>query len=533
MESMIQAQKDEELALKEFEALYSRSSGGPQVFAARGRGGFFPSPVAGGAGGDGGDGGAGGEADGEPAPEKAECEMDECCMEDEEEREACEEEDYCEKEEEACEMKRRIVYHLEEEREKPSRIDKRRKRRNIPMEADMGDLISEIPLPDPVDHEALRRAAELEAEYEEARRLDKEEDERARQGGGRMEVEEGEEEGGREEEDLTEVPGRLDRKYEELDEDSALRPTIINPGKVWTKKFQSTLLSPPSSMFFPLLLPPLLSPPSSMFSPLLSPLSSVFFLPLLSPPSSMFSPLLSPLSSVFFLPLLSPPSSMFFPLLLPPLLSPSSMFSPLLSPLSSVFFLFASFLPLPSSLPPLFLPSHSPQQAPSPQKNKRKKKITFDLLDALSLPPHSLIVPPSLSLLACPSLLVPPCLFLPPCPTSHLPLPSLSLPSASTLSTKEQEEEKKITFDLLDALSRSGSLDIDYASLHVVIAATHCFAESLMSTVVKDSINPIEKVWRGEGEGRREEGGGKEGRRGGGKAGGRRREEGGEKKNQC
>lgn len=62
------------------------------------------------------------------------------------------------------------------------------------------------------------------------------------------------------------------------------------------------------------------------------------------------------------------------------------------------------------------------------------------------------------------------------------------------MSNSEQEEEKKQAFDLLDALSRSGSLDVDYASLHVVVAATHCFAESLMNTVVKDNINPIEKV---------------------------------------
>eukprot|EP01127_Copromyxa_protea_P002107 TRINITY_DN1199_c0_g1_i3.p1 TRINITY_DN1199_c0_g1~~TRINITY_DN1199_c0_g1_i3.p1 ORF type:complete len:1012 (-),score=233.88 TRINITY_DN1199_c0_g1_i3:40-3075(-) len=72
----------------------------------------------------------------------------------------------------------------------------------------------------------------------------------------------------------------------------------------------------------------------------------------------------------------------------------------------------------------------------------------------------------------------------------------LSPVSVETIRSTEQEAEKKKTFDLLDALSRSGSLDIDYASLHVVVASTHCFAESLMNTVVKDNINPIEKVER-------------------------------------
>ena len=65
-----------------------------------------------------------------------------------------------------------------------------------------------------------------------------------------------------------------------------------------------------------------------------------------------------------------------------------------------------------------------------------------------------------------------------------------------SLWPKEQDEEKTRCYDLLDALSCSGSLEIDCASLHVVVAATHCFDESIVNTVVRNNINPIEKVER-------------------------------------
>lgn len=72
----------------------------------------------------------------------------------------------------------------------------------------------------------------------------------------------------------------------------------------------------------------------------------------------------------------------------------------------------------------------------------------------------------------------------------------LSKPKTTSLHKKEQADSKAEAFDLLDALSRSGELEIEHASLHVVIAATHCFDQSLVDTVVQGNVNPIEKVER-------------------------------------
>jgi len=47
--------------------------------------------------------------------------------------------------------------------------------------------------------------------------------------------------------DYTKVPVEMDRRFEEFDEDSALRPTIINVGDTWTKKSQKALLGNPTS----------------------------------------------------------------------------------------------------------------------------------------------------------------------------------------------------------------------------------------------------------------------------------------------
>jgi hypothetical protein len=64
----------------------------------------------------------------------------------------------------------------------------------------------------------------------------------------------------------------------------------------------------------------------------------------------------------------------------------------------------------------------------------------------------------------------------------------LSKPETRTLHLEQQDEEKARAFDLLDALSRSGTLDIQAASLHVILAATHCFDKTLMNTIVQVSF---------------------------------------------
>ena len=70
--------------------------------------------------------------------------------------------------------------------------------------------------------------------------------------------------------------------------------------------------------------------------------------------------------------------------------------------------------------------------------------------------------------------------------------------TTSTLNKNQQKLEQNKAFDLLDSLSRSGSLQCEYASLHVVIASTHCFDKNLMDSVIQDNINPIEKLERSE-----------------------------------
>jgi hypothetical protein len=65
-----------------------------------------------------------------------------------------------------------------------------------------------------------------------------------------------------------------------------------------------------------------------------------------------------------------------------------------------------------------------------------------------------------------------------------------------TLVTADLEKERLQAYDLLDRLTRSGCLPVQHCSLHVVLAPTHCFEKTLMSTLVEDSCNPLEPLER-------------------------------------
>ena len=74
---------------------------------------------------------------------------------------------------------------------------------------------------------------------------------------------------------------------------------------------------------------------------------------------------------------------------------------------------------------------------------------------------------------------------------------NLLVPSqTSTLSSSHVDEETKKAFDLLDAISRSGSLPIATSELHVFVAVSHCFDNDVMGTIVQDNLNPIAKLER-------------------------------------
>ena len=66
---------------------------------------------------------------------------------------------------------------------------------------------------------------------------------------------------------------------------------------------------------------------------------------------------------------------------------------------------------------------------------------------------------------------------------------------SSVLDAEAQKVEKQKCFDLLDALTKSGALTVD-ASLHIVMAASHCFDKSVLNTLVQQNVNPIEAVER-------------------------------------
>ena len=70
----------------------------------------------------------------------------------------------------------------------------------------------------------------------------------------------------------------------------------------------------------------------------------------------------------------------------------------------------------------------------------------------------------------------------------------LGLESLKTLSTKDQQATRNTALDLLDALTRSGSLAIVDSSLHVIVPSTQFFDKSIIDSVIQDNVNPIHQI---------------------------------------
>lgn len=62
---------------------------------------------------------------------------------------------------------------------------------------------------------------------------------------------------------------------------------------------------------------------------------------------------------------------------------------------------------------------------------------------------------------------------------------------ATTLMSELQEEgvdlkqEKNAALDLLDGLTKSGVIDLDFVDLHIIVSSCHVFEQSVMNTLVR------------------------------------------------
>jgi hypothetical protein len=65
-----------------------------------------------------------------------------------------------------------------------------------------------------------------------------------------------------------------------------------------------------------------------------------------------------------------------------------------------------------------------------------------------------------------------------------------------TLTVEKLEAEKRKAYDLIDMITKSGFLDFTNAAIHVVTVATHVFSKNVISTVIEDNVNPVEKLER-------------------------------------
>jgi hypothetical protein len=69
-----------------------------------------------------------------------------------------------------------------------------------------------------------------------------------------------------------------------------------------------------------------------------------------------------------------------------------------------------------------------------------------------------------------------------------------SVSQESQLGSEKQRMETQRAFDLLDALTRSGGLTVEGATVHVVLASSHYFPQSLLETVIQRNMNPLLKL---------------------------------------
>ena len=60
----------------------------------------------------------------------------------------------------------------------------------------------------------------------------------------------------------------------------------------------------------------------------------------------------------------------------------------------------------------------------------------------------------------------------------------------------DRRRERRRALDLLDALTRCGAIELEEASVHVVVAATNTFPKTLLATLGEESVNPIGVVER-------------------------------------
>ena len=63
-----------------------------------------------------------------------------------------------------------------------------------------------------------------------------------------------------------------------------------------------------------------------------------------------------------------------------------------------------------------------------------------------------------------------------------------------TLTLANLIAEKQKAIDLLDLISRSGSLDVSNASLHILFSATHKFEKTLLKTVIRRNVDPLKRL---------------------------------------